>query len=198
MGRTANTFLTAVPVILFALVVTQLTYFALSSSGQDINRPVIWTVEACGFLGLSVVSLMTMARHKALAPALAAIAISGIVNVVQLGLGLTMFEPLSQAGESLAPVYRSVLAMAFYLYFVGKLLFGFAALVVGVHLLRAGGAARAAGALAAVAGLAAMVTNVGAMAAGMAMVFPAGAAGTAATFMLATGLAMVVRRPVGN
>jgi hypothetical protein len=184
-----------VPTLLFALVVTQIIYVTLSNGGYDINRPVIWSAEALAFLAISVVSLAALAQGGQLALAWAAMAVSGVLNVVQVGIGIAMFGPLSDAGEAVAPVYQATVAAAFFLYFTGKLLFGFAAVVVGVALLRGSGFARVVGGLAALAGLAAFVVNLGGMASGMAIVFPAGATGTAATFLLAVALAIALRRP---
>lgn len=185
--------LRVVPILLISLVVTQIIYVVLSGNGADINRAVLWSTEAVAFLAITVLALTALAHRTALAMAWAAIAISGILNIVQLGIGLTMFGPLSDAGEALAPAYKAIVAGAFFFYFAGKLLFGFAAIIVGASLLRAGGVARFIGALAALAGLSAMVVNLGGMATGMALAFPAGATGTAATLLLAIALAIKLR-----
>lgn len=188
-------YLRAVPILLLLLVVTQILYVVLSSNGFEINRPVIWSTEAVVFLGITVLALVALAQNGRLAPAWAAIVVSGLLNVVQVGMGLAMFGPLSDAGEAMAPAYQATVAGAFFLYFAGKLLFGFAAIIVGAHLLRGRGVARVIGGLTALSGLAAMAVNLGGMATGMALVFPAGATGTAATFLLAVALAMMLRGP---
>jgi len=182
-----------VPILLISLVVTQIVYVVLSGNGFDINRAVLWSTEAVACLAITVLALAALAPNTPLALAWAAIAISGILNIVQLGMGLTMFGPLSEAGEVMAPAYKAIVAGAFFLYFAGKLLFGFAAIIVGASMLRAGGVARVTGALAALAGLSAIVVNLGGMAAGMELAFPAGATGTAATLLLAVALAIKLR-----
>ncbi|AOF99386.1 MAG: hypothetical protein ACT6R2_17730 [Blastomonas fulva] len=192
-------YLQAVPLAMIVLVVTQLSYVVLSNSGFEMHRMVIWTTEAVAFLGITVLALVALAQKSRLAPAWAAIAVSGVLNVVQVGMGLAMFGPLKDAGEAMAPAYEAVVAGAFFLYFAGKWLFGLAAILVGAAMLRGTGLAKAAGVLAILSGLAAMAVNLLGMATGMAWIFPAGAAGTAATLLLAIALAMTLReRPEGQ
>lgn len=186
---------------LCVIVATQLIYVALSNSGADINRPLIWSTEALAFLAISVLALVSLVRagHAAqgwAALAWAAIAVSGILNTVQVGMGLAMFGPVAEAGEAMEPVYRAIVAGAFFLYFAGKLLFGFAAIAVGADLLRATGLAKGFAIVTIVAGAVALGVNLAAMAIGMSMVFPAGATGTAATLLLAIGLTMRARLPL--
>jgi len=192
-------YLQAVPLAMIVLVVTQLSYVVLSNSGFEMHRMVIWTTEAVAFLGITVLALVALAQNSRLAPAWAAIAVGGVLNVVQVGMGLAMFGPLKDAGEAMAPAYEAVVAGAFFLYFAGKWLFGLAAILVGAVMLRGTGLAKAAGVLAILSGLAAMAVNLLGMATGMAWIFPAGAAGTAATLLLAIALAMTLReRPEGQ
>jgi len=192
-------YLQAVPLAMIVLVVTQLSYVVLSNSGFEMHRMVIWTTEAVAFLGITVLALVALAQKSRLAPAWAAIAVGGVLNVVQVGMGLAMFGPLKDAGEAMAPAYEAVVAGAFFLYFAGKWLFGLAAILVGAAMLRGTGLAKAAGVLAILSGLAAMAVNLLGMATGMAWIFPAGAAGTAATLLLAIALAMTLReRPEGQ
>jgi len=192
-------YLQAVPLAMIVLVVTQLSYVVLSDSGFEMHRRVIWTTEAVAFLGITVLALVALAQNSKLAPAWAAIAVSGVLNVVQVGMGLAMFGPLKDAGEAMAPAYEAVVAGAFFLYFTGKWLFGLAAILVGAAMLRGTGLAKAAGMLAILSGLAAMAVNLLGMATGMAWIFPAGVTGTAATLLLAIALAMTLReRPEGQ
>ncbi len=192
-------YLQALPLAMIVLVVTQLSYVVLSNSGFEMHRRVIWTTEAVAFLGITVLALVALAQKSKLAPAWAAIAVSGVLNVVQVGMGLAMFGPLKDAGEAMAPAYEAVVAGAFFLYFTGKWLFGLAAILVGAAMLRGTGLAKAAGVLAILSGLAAMAINLLGMATGIAWIFPAGVTGTAATLLLAIALAMTLReRPEGQ
>ncbi|MGB7407586.1 MAG: hypothetical protein WA908_03710 [Pontixanthobacter sp.] len=171
--------------LLIAIVVTQLVYFALSSAGMDINRMIIWTTEAVAFLGISVFAMIPLARGSQFSAAWAAIAVGGMLNVIQVGMGLAMFGPVKDAGEAMAPAFQAILAGAFFLYFTGKFLFAAASIVIGLGLFReAKAAAKFAGVLAIVGGIAALLVNLYAMAVGMDAVFLAGATGTAATLFL--------------
>ncbi|NMW32205.1 hypothetical protein HKD42_09040 [Altererythrobacter sp. RZ02] len=183
---------------LIVTVVTQLIYIGLRSAEIEFDSSTIWTIEAVAFLAISVFALVPMARGSAHTAAWAAVALGGAFNVIQVGMGLAMFGPVSEAGEALAPVYQSILAGAFFLYFAGKFLFGFAGILLGLHLIRiGGGAAKAVGALAALTGLGALATNLMGMSAGMDMVMIAGAAGTAATLFLAMAAGMLAQTEAG-
>lgn len=180
-------------ILLFSVVATQIIYFALSSNGAEINRMVLWSTEAVAFLGIAVLGLVCLVRSSHHALAWSAIAVSGVLNAIQVGMGLAMFEPLSEAGETMAPAFQSILAGAFFLYFAGKFLFGLSAIAIGASLLRGRGAAKAIGGVTVLAGLASMTVNLGAMAVGMSMALPAGATGTVATLLLGIAVALSVR-----
>ena len=178
--------------LLIAIVVMQAVYFGFSSVDGEINRAVIWTTEAVAFLGIAVFALVCLVRRADLQLVWAAITVSGVLNLVQAGMGLAMFAPLREAGDAMAPAYQAILAGAFSLYFAGKFLFGTAAIVVGPGLLSGSTAGRIVGISTALAGLAAMAVNLAAMGIGMTMVFAAGATGTVATLALAIALAMAM------
>jgi hypothetical protein len=181
-------------VALFSVVITQIIYVGLSSVGADINRSVIWTTEAVAFLAISLFALIPLVRGNHHSAAWAAVSLGGVFNVIQVGMGLAMFGPLKDAGEAMAPAFQSILAGAFFAYFAGKFLFGLAAILTGVGLLRSDVAtAKGVGGLAMLTGLAAMLTNLVAMAVGMDMIQSAGAAGTAATAFLGLTLILVTR-----
>ncbi len=191
MEFTANRAAKLTAALLLITVISQLLYVGISSGGGEPPRMLIWTAEAVAFLGISVFALVAMARQSSHSAVWAAIAVGGILNVVQVGMGLAMFRPLMEAGEALAPAFTAVLAGAFFLYFAGKFLFGFAAILLGSSLLKGGGAAKVIGGLALLAGLAAIVTNLYSMAVGMEITRYAGGAGTAATLFLAIGILMM-------
>lgn len=182
--------LSIIPVLLVTIVLTQILYIVKSTYKIDIPSTAVWSLEAVAFLAITVLALVAMLQKGSLTLAFAAIAMGSLLNVLQVGMGLTMFAPLSDAGDALAPVYEVVVAAAFFLYFAGKLLFGFAAIVAGMTLLRGTGSARVVAVLAAVAGLAAILVNLGGIVVGMPWLYAAGAAGTLATLLLAVALKM--------
>lgn len=132
-------YLLCVPFLLLVTVVTQIVYVVLSDNGFVPNRTAIWSSEAVAFLGIAIVAQVAMVEKGAMALAWSAIAVSGVLNVVQAGMGLAMFGPLKEAGDAMAPAYQATLAGAFFLYFAAKLLLGAAAITIGIHLMRSAG-----------------------------------------------------------
>lgn len=183
-----------VAILLIVTVVTQIAYIAISNGGGEPPRMLIWTAEAVAFLGISIFALVALVRQAGNLAAWAAIAVGGLLNVVQVGMGLAMFGPVKDAGEAMAPAFQAILAGAFFLYFAGKFLFGFAGILIGSGMLRGRGgvgkAGKVVGGLTILTGLAAALVNLYAMAVGMDVVFQAGAAGTAATLLLAIAILM--------
>lgn len=181
---------------LLLIVVTQALYMVNSSAGLGIATSIIWTIEAIGFMAMSVFAMVALAR-RASAPAVwASIALGGVFNVIQVGIGLAMFGPLQEAGGVPSAGFQAVLAGAFFFYFAGKFLFGIAAIVLGLALLKGPIAARVIAGLAILSGLAAVVLNAAAMGVGMDMVFAAGTAGTAAALFAAIAVLTTGRQSI--
>lgn len=152
-------------------------------------------MELAAFLLMSVAALVALNRGAALRPTWAALAVAGMFNALQVGIGLSMFKPAVTASDALEPLFTTVLSGAFFFYFVAKALIGLASVGVGLVLLRTpGGTAKAFGAMAVLAGFAATVVNIAAVAIGRSLTFPAGATGTTAALMGGLALAMVVAR----
>lgn len=193
MAHGESRLLALVPLLLLSVVVTQIVYIVKASYQLDIPGTAIWSVEAVMFLGVALLGLLAMAQNGPMTLGWAAIAIGGLLNVLQVGIGLAMFGPLADAGEAMAPVYDAVAAGAFFLYFAGKFLFGLSAIVFGLVLVRSAAMARFVGALAIVTGAAAMLVNLCGMTVGMSWLYQAGAAGTVATLTLAAALVMTRR-----
>ncbi|WP_026091722.1 hypothetical protein [Blastomonas sp. AAP53] len=193
--HSANRTALIIAILLAVIVLTQIAYIVKSTYKIDLPGTVIWSLEALVFLAICVLALAAMVQKGPLTMAWAAIAVGGLLNVLQVGMGLAMFAPLSDAGEAMAPAYEAIVAGAFFLYFAGKLLFGVAAILVGKALLRSTGVARIAGGLAILTGLAAALVNTAALAMGMDWLYPAGAAGTVATACLAVALHFSARGP---
>lgn len=175
---------------LLLVVASQLAYMALSGTG--FNSRLLWTFEAIVFLGIAVFGFSALTRFGG-APLWAAIAIGGLLNIIQAGMGIAMFGPLKAADEVLAPALEAVQGGAFFFFFAGKLAFGYGAFWAGFALFRAQGTAaigKGIGLLCLASGLVAVACNVTAIAEGMSYVFIAGATGTVATFLLGVVLLM--------
>ena len=92
-------------------------------------------------------------------------------------------------------LFAAILAGAFFLYFLAKLVIGLVALALGLGLLRRDtGAAKAGGAVLGLSGLAAIALNLLALVDAKAWTFAAGGAGTAATALVAAALLLGARR----
>ena len=196
MDSTARNAANYAALSLLAVCLTQIAYIAMRKFGIEFDSRIIWTIEAVAFLGISVAALVAMWGRIGSPMGWAAISVGGMLNVIQVGMGLAMFKPVSDAGAAMAPVFQSIMAGAFFLYFAGKFLFGFAAILFGVGLFESDRAlGKGVGALAILAGLASMSLNLAAMAKGIDGVFPAGAAGTAATLLLVIAVFLMARRP---
>ncbi|RED15894.1 hypothetical protein [Parasphingopyxis lamellibrachiae] len=155
----------------------------------------VWTIELAAFAVIAVAALTALTRGAAAPVAWAALFLAATFNILQVGIGLSMFRPAALAGEALAPVFLTVVAGAFLFYFFAKALIALAGIGLGIVLLSsASTAAKVAGILSIAVGLIAAALNIYAIPQGMGFVFPAGAAGTAAA--LTTGIAawMATRR----
>lgn len=149
-------------------------------------RSSIWTVETVAFTIMAVAAFAAMVDDAPRRVIWAALALSAVFNAIQAGIGLSMFLPATEAGESFAPLMQTILLGAFMFYFLAKVLIGIAGVGLGISLWREGnGGAKAAGILALITGLVAAVVNIAALPQGMALVQIAGATGTLATLFAA-------------
>ena len=169
---------------LLAAVLSQVFYITVVSNAEgETLRRITWMTEMALFTILATVGIVLAVRDGADPLAWAAIAVGGMVNLIQVAMGLAMFGPAREAAD--AAVFQTVLQSAFFLYFHGKAMFGLAAIGFGIAALRGGAVVRGLG----IAGIpsrgAAAILCVLGMADGMAWVQPAGAAGTLATALLA-------------
>lgn len=177
---------------LLVVAATQVMYVGLGASGTPLARA-LWTTETIVFLAIAIAGAAMLAARPLVG---AALATGGLLNVIQSGMGLVMFGPLRDGGEALGLVFQAVLAMAFLLYFAGKVAFGVAGIALGRALFQAeNGMGRIAGVAAGLSGLAALAVNLLATAAGREYTWPAGVTGTVAEVLLALALLVLTRRP---
>ena len=174
----------AVSIALLATVVTQLFYIGVvTPQDSAILRKITWTSELVLFSAVVWLS-MPLAARSAMPLVWSAVAVSGLLNVVQVGMGLLEFPQAQQATDP--AVFQTVLNGAFFLYFHAKLMMGVAAVALGFAAWQAAPAVgKSLGALSSVAGLVAIALNLHGVANGMSQVFAAGAAGTVATALFA-------------
>ncbi|MFA6219831.1 MAG: hypothetical protein WC692_08655 [Erythrobacter sp.] len=182
----------ALATLLLITVATQIFYITVVMAAGDETplRPATWLLEELVFLGIVILGFDLAVRQADKAWLWLAVAISGLFNAVQVGMGLSMFAPAEKGSDSDPQLFATVLAGAFFFYFVAKLLLGAVAVVLGFggFSTQAGLVRRALAGLMVLSGLAAVGIDLLAILDSKSWLFPAGAAGTVATAFLALGL----------
>ncbi len=198
MEFTRQRTVTVIAILLLAAAVTQSIYTALYLTMPELSRAPLWGIEGLLFVILAAFAGSALAQAKRLHLGWSAIAAAAVLNVVQVGVGLTMFGPVSDAAEadpSLAPLIGAVVAFSFMIYNAAKVLLALAAIVFGLARMNTG--ARALGGLTAWVGVIALITNALSMALGRDVLgeLPlAGGSGVLATVLLAVCLLWVARQ----
>lgn len=172
--------------LLFSAVVTQAVYTAMYVAKSDMSRLWLWSIEGLLFLLLAAIAGSALVMAKQYTLGFSALFASAILNVVQVGIGLTQFGPFREAAqgvEALAPAAGSVVALSFFIYNAAKVLLGIAAVVFGTAVSQTG--SKLLGRLTILVGLAALVANAIAMMFGRMEAVPSGATGVIATLLLA-------------
>lgn len=184
LSQTQNVRLIAALLLLAAI--TQAIYTAMYIAANELSRLWLWSLEGLVFVLLAALAGSSLAMAKRFTLGYSAIFASAILNVVQVGIGLTQFGAFREAAqgvEALAPAAGSVVALSFFIYNAAKVLLGISALIFGSALAQAG--ARWFGRLTMAIGALAIVTNGVAMMFGRIEAVPSGAAGVIATLLLA-------------
>ena len=175
--------------LLFLTVITQALYTALYIGAKEVPRLWLWGLEGLVFVLLAAIAGSALVQAKKYTLGFSAIFTSAILNVVQVGVGLTQFGPFHEAVEgveALAPVAGSVVAFSFFVYNAAKILLGISAVVFGTAILQIG--SKGLGRLTVFLGFVAIVTNTIVMMFGRIDVIPSGATGAVATLLLAVCL----------
>lgn len=181
-----------VALLLIIAAVTQAIYTAYYAAEMEPPRQLLWGTEGVLFVLMTAFAGSAMVQAKNLHLGWSAIAFAAALNVVQVGVGLTMFGPFFEAAgeiKAMEPVAKSVLAFSFMVYNAAKMLLALAAIVFGMAKLNAG--AKALGGLTALVGAVAFFSNALSMALGRDFLgeLPlAGGSGVLATVLLAVCL----------
>ncbi len=173
-------------VLLFLVVITQAVYTAMFMLANDLPRQWLWGLEALIFLLLAAFAGSLLVQVKTYSLGFAAVFASALLNVVQVGVGLTQFVPFFEAAkstEAIAPAASAVVAFSFFVYNAAKVLLGLAAIVFGLAVAKLG--ANLLGKVTALVGLAAIIANTIVMMLGRMEAVPSGATGVLATLLLA-------------
>ena len=181
----------AIFLLLAAILQPIYTFLYLKAPGVD--RQFIWGIEALLFVLLSAFAGAALVQTKRHALAFSAIAFSAVLNVIQVGIGLTQFGPVREAvklNADLGSIASSVISFSFFGYNAAKILLGLAAILIGLTLVKSAKTlSKSLGGLAVLVGVLAFVTNSVLMMFGLqADIIPrqlAGGSGVVATLLLA-------------
>jgi hypothetical protein len=175
--------------LILLAAITQSVYTALHTAGAQVPRQLLWGAEGLLFVLMAAFAGSALAQARAQHLAWSAIAAAAVLNVVQVGVGLTQFGPFFEAAgdvEGLAPAAGAVVAFSFMVYNAAKVLLALALIVFG--LAKRGAGSSLLGGISALVGLVALVANTASMAAGRDVFgdLPlAGGSGVLATVLLA-------------
>lgn len=178
-----------VGLMLLVAAITQPIYTAFYLWAPAIDRKILWGLEGLLFVLLTAFAGSALVMAKRYTLGYAAIAFSAVLNVIQVGVGLTQFGPFRTATEANAEfgiVASSVVAFSFFGYNAAKILLGLAAIDFGMAKMKDGN--KALGGVTALVGAVALGANTLVMMFGLKGFLPspvAGASGVAATLLLA-------------
>lgn len=189
MEFTFNRIAKIVAILLLIAAATQAVYTGLYVAKMDVPRQLLWGGEGILFTIMAAFAGAAMVQSRTGQLGWAAIVAASILNVVQVGVGLTLFGPFSEvaaAAPETEPLRNGIVAYSFMVYNAAKVLLALAAIVFG--LAKLGQGAKALGGLTAVIGAVALVSNAlsSAMGRGFSGELPiAGGSGVLATLLLA-------------
>lgn len=177
--------------LLLVAAITQAVYTGLYVAEITPPRQLLWGSEGLLFVLLSAFAGAALAQAKNLHFGWSAIFAAAVLNVVQVGVGLTMFGPFREVAEAApetAPLAGSIVAFSFMVYNAAKVLLALAAIVFGLAKLNAG--SKALGGLTVAIGAIAFISNTLSMALGRGFteIPVAGGSGVLATVLLAVCL----------
>lgn len=182
----------ATAALLLLGAMTQSIYTALYSAGMEVPRTLLWGTEGVVFALMAALAGAALAQARTGHLGWSAIAAAAVLNVVQVGVGLTMFAPFGDAAKAdpaLAPLAGAVVALSFMIYNAAKVLLALAAIVFGLGRMTTG--SRVLGGAAVLVGVVALASNALSMALGREALgeLPlAGGSGVLATLLLAVCL----------
>ncbi|MEH6662237.1 MAG: hypothetical protein V7679_11375 [Parasphingorhabdus sp.] len=190
MPQTTRSIAIPVSIMLLLTVATQVLYIMTLKGVGIVDgwplRSTIWTTELLLFAGITIAALVGLVRSATMQWGWAALVAAGLVNILQSGIGLSMFLPAAKAGPEFAPLMGTLLAGSFLFYNLAKAIIGLAALLFGLSLFRnAKTKVRVIGLISMIAGAIAIVLNVAAVRMGLGSVPFSGASGAIATLLAA-------------
>ena len=178
-----------IAVMLFLAGISQPIYTALYTLVPEFGqRKALWGFEALLFVVLTAFAGSALVKAKHYTLGFSAIAFSAVLNVVQVGVGLTQFGPFraaAQVNPELGGAAFSIVAFSFFGYNAAKILLALAAIVFGMAKIGEGN--KALGGVTVAVGVVAFVANALVMTIGVQGFVPrpfAGGSGVLATLLL--------------
>jgi len=189
MELTYKTTVKYTAILLLLTAISQPAYTALKILAPEVNRQFLWGLEGLLFVLMAAFAGSALVLAKRYTLGFSAIAFSAVLNVTQVGIGYTQFDPFREAAEAnadLGAITFSIFALSFFLYNAARILLGLAAIVFGLAKMNEG--AKLLGGSAILAGVVALLTNTLVMMFGIQGFMPrpiAGSSGFLATLLLA-------------
>jgi len=187
-----------IAILLLLAAISQPIYTLLYMQAPEVDRKILWGLEGLIFVLLTAFAGSALVMAKRYSLGYAAIAFSAVLNVVQVGIGLTQFGPFREAANTnpdLSGAAFSIVALSFFIYNAAKILLGLAAVDFGMAKLKDG--SKALGGITVLVGAVALVANSLVMMFGLNGFFPspiAGSSGVLATLLLAICLFTLSRK----
>jgi len=176
-------------ILLLLTAISQPAYTVLKNFAPEVNRQFLWGIEGLLFVLMTAFAGSALVLAKRYTLGFSAIAFSAVLNVAQVGVGYTQFDPFreaAQANADLGAISFSIYALSFFLYNAARVLLGLATIVFGMAKMNEGG--KLLGGSAILVGVVALVTNALVMMFGIQGFMPrpiAGTSGFLATLLLA-------------
>lgn len=189
MDLSQNQTVKGVAALLLLAAVSQPIYTVLYMYAPDVDRHFLWGLEGFLFVLLAAFAGSALVMAQRLTLGYSAIAFAAVLNVVQVGVGLTQFGPFGQAAAAdpeLGVLAGAVVAYSFFGYNAAKILLALAAVVFGLAKVKDGG--KVLGGVTVVVGVVAFAANTMVMMFGRDGFVPsplAGGSGVLATVLLA-------------
>jgi len=189
MELTYKTTVKYTAILLLLTAISQPAYTALKNLAPEVNRQFLWGLEGLLFVLMAAFAGSALVLTKRYTLGFSAIAFSAVLNVTQVGIGYTQFDPFREAAEAnadLGAITFSIFALSFFLYNAARILLGLAAIVFGLAKMNEG--AKLLGGSAILVGVVALLTNTLVMMFGIQGFMPrpiAGSSGFLATVLLA-------------
>jgi len=198
MEMTQSRTIKIISILLLLAAISQPIYTLLYMQAPEVDRKILWGLEGLIFVLLTAFAGSALVMAKRYSLGYAAIAFSAVLNVVQVGIGLTQFGPFREAANTnpdLSGAAFSIVALSFFIYNAAKILLGLAAVDFGMAKLKDG--SKALGGITVLVGAVALVANSLVMMFGLNGFFPspiAGSSGVLATLLLAICLFTLSRK----